>query len=226
MTTSIPSAKAPSTLRKRSATKRCQPAGPAAPPFETVRVVTSLKSPSSVDPDAGDTVNGVAQNPSTHIQNVYGTLRRVWTVPPLVQRMYRDNQRHVRRLGDSSVDDPMNGEFTQGSIQRLLHQMIQTTKLGGITNGYDPRRLHNGCVFADIGSGTGKVVLHAAACIPGMPVFGLEISKIRYMISIMGQKDALERKEEHSTRVHFKHDDILQIDSLGELTHVYVASAA
>jgi hypothetical protein len=139
-------------------------------------------------------------------------------VPPLVDRMYRDNHRHVGRLGDSGLDDPMNGEFTQGSMQRLIEQMQDSMKLH-----LDDESIY----FADIGSGSGKVVLHVAACRPNVALaMGIEVSKIRFIVSLLCQKDALERHDEYSRRVLFKYADVLAMDNFGPLTHIYAASAA
>lgn len=137
------------------------------------------------------------------------------TVSPLIERMYRDNQRYVHQLGDSASDDPMNGEFTKGSTQRLLHKIKEHMRLDEIP-----------AVFADIGSGSGKIVMHAAACSPNLVAVGIEVSRVRYIVSLLCQRDSLQRADEYANRVHLMHADILTMQSLGAVTHVYAASAA
>ena len=172
-----------------------------------------LVTPSKASEDPDDE----SSTTTTKKKLLFGTWVSVPTVPPLVVRkMYRDNQRHTSRLGDSLPDDPMNGEFTQGSTHRLIQKMVECTELGSIVDS----------VFCDIGSGSGKIVMHAAACLPNMRAIGVEVSRIRYIVSLLCHKDSLERNEEYNDRILFKHADLLHMTSMGPLTHVYAASAA
>ncbi|GKZ00740.1 hypothetical protein MPSEU_001025900 [Mayamaea pseudoterrestris] len=137
----------------------------------------------------------------------------------MIDRMYRDHHRHTNRLGDGALDDPMNGEFTQGSMQRLINASMRHQSMNNENNSVP-------IYFADIGSGSGKVVMHLAACVSNALAIGIEVSRVRFIVSLLCQKEALDRCDEYSTRVLFKYADVLSMDSFGPLTHIYAASAA
>lgn len=123
----------------------------------------------------------------------------------------------------------MNGEFTIGSTQRLLQEMIQSTDFvlqqQQQHDNNDNKTIHDS-VLCDIGSGTGKIVFHAAALLKNVVGIGIELSKIRTRIAMQCHKHILEQDEEYGKRVQFHQGDVLNCTSLGRVTHVYAASAA
>ena len=81
--------------------------------------------------------------------------------------------------------------------------------------------------FLDIGSGTGKPNVHIAQVVGVKHSVGIEIEKIRYLLSQNNHKKLLQLtlEEETSIKVRncfFQHGDILQATHFNPFSHVYM----
>jgi SAM-dependent methyltransferase len=132
----------------------------------------------------------------------------------IMNRIYKDicgfeiqkvDEQEVRKSNGS----PVYGEINQQSLQKLFSLLDLTS--------------HD--VFFDLGSGVGKVILHAALFTPVKRAVGIELSKDRHQQALIALKKASFWAKHIHERCEFIHDNLMNVD-LSSATVIYTCSTA
>jgi SAM-dependent methyltransferase len=139
-----------------------------------------------------------------------------------VRSLYKTVGKTTGNTGGNSIDAPIYGELTLGSMQLLIDVMIERTGLSGESR------------FIDIGCGLGKPSLHVAQAVGVEFSFGIEVDRIRYFLGMNNLHQVL-REATQRTRngtnsgdelrlraCYFALGDITEAASLDPFTHVYM----
>lgn len=117
----------------------------------------------------------------------------------------KDDEKAVK----SSKGSPVYGEINHTAFNKLLAHLNLSTK----------------DVFYDLGSGVGKVVLHAALATHVKKAVGVELSSTRHQDALEALKRATEYKSNLKNRCAFLNSDLMNVD-LKEATAIYTCSTA
>lgn len=109
----------------------------------------------------------------------------------------------------SSKGSPLYGEINHQAVNNLLEYLALGPK----------------DVFVDLGSGVGKVVLHAALKTEVKRAIGVELSTTRHHDALEALKRASEWQPKLKTRCQFINADLMTVD-LKEATAIYTCSTA
>lgn len=117
----------------------------------------------------------------------------------------KDDEKHVKK----SKGSPVYGEINHESVNKLLKYL----------------NLKSDDIFFDLGSGVGKLVLHAALATPVMKAYGVELSMSRYLDALAAKKLATSWFPNIQNRCEFLNEDLLNVD-LSKASVIYSCSTA
>ena len=133
------------------------------------------------------------------------------SVDTSISFLYALFQKHYGSLGGgASPDEPIYGELTLGSMNKIFTYLKDNCSL-------DERSM-----FIDIGSGLGKPTLHCANFCNCLVSIGIEIAKLRYLMSMQILLRGLQSESIYTTGVSFINENIENAYTLDPFTHVYV----
>jgi len=161
--------------------------------------------------------------PSFKRRRCFGKEVSVIDEPANVKRVYSIVNQMTACIGGNGVGESIYGEFTMGSMQKMIHAMIDYCTLSE-----DSR-------FLDVGSGIGKPNFHVAQY-PGVAFScGVELERARWFLSLGCLKavvDAATKQQACDNKVVeasclrgntvFLHTDITEANSFDPFTHVYM----
>jgi hypothetical protein len=142
------------------------------------------------------------------------------SLQPNVKKVYAIVSAKTGSIGGNGHGGPIYGETTSASLQKMIELMKTRTEFNEKSR------------FIDVGSGLGKPNLHVAQD-PGVEFsYGIEMEKVRWMLSMHNlhhvlkeaelQSEEIEPKEQIGYNCFFEHGDITQASTFNPFTHVYM----
>jgi Histone methylation protein DOT1 len=89
-------------------------------------------------------------------------------------------------LGGNASGGAIYGELTQGSMQTMVNLMIEHTNFGPSS------------IFIDVGAGVGKPNLHVLQHSGVQFLYGIEMIREQWLLSLVSLKAVLEQTEKNS----------------------------